>query len=181
MITTTDKLSFNTFWWRVTIVHMVSYLMAGMLMWFLLDVQANWDTYEMAKVQRPSDSPWVAAATVFQIITGLVWAVVLWPFREIILGNNGWLRLWLLLIGLAIIGIEPPAPGAIEGFIYLNIPFQEHLRHMPEHFLQTLLCSLLLIAWYRKPMKLWNIISIIFLVCTALMAAAIFLSSMQNS
>lgn len=175
---TNDRtLTFKTFWWRITMTHMIAYLVIGAFMWFFLDVENNIDNYVMAKVQKPIDSPWIASATFFQIFTGFVWAIALWPFREIILEEKGWLKLWVLLIGLAIIGTEPPAVGAIEGFIYLDIPIQEHIRHMPEHFLQTLMCSFLFYMWYKKPKKLWNIIAIVFLVLVILMSAAVFLST----
>ena len=176
----TGGLTFKVFWWRITMTHMVSYFVAGILSWKFNNISETYDTYMMSAVSKPLNSPWIASATTFQIITGMLWSSVLWPFKEVILGKNGWLKLWLLLVGLAIIGTEVPTSGSIEGVIYLKIPIAEHLKSLPEVLLQTLICSYLLFAWYARPKKLWNIIAIIFLVFFVLMSLAVLLSSIQN-
>ena len=175
------ELRFTTFWWRITITHMLSYFLAGLLAWNFFNIKETYETYMMATVSKPIDSPWIAAGTTFQLITGLLWSAVLWPFREVILTKNGWIPFWLLLIGLAILGTEQPAPGSIEGMIYLKIPIKEHLKSLPEVLLQTLIFSYFLHYWNKKPLKLFNIIAVVFLAFIILMTLAIFLAAVQHA
>ena len=171
-----DGSGFPTFWWRVTMTHMVAYFAAGLVAWNLLSIRETYDTYLMSTVSKPVDSPWLAAATVLQVVTGLVWSVALWPFRQTLLGDEGWWKLWVLLVGLSILGTESPAPGSIDGVIYLTLPIREHLKCLPEVLLQTLLSSWMLHYWYRKPRRAWSVVSIVFLAFFTLMTAAVFLS-----
>jgi hypothetical protein len=108
---------------------------------------------------RPIGSKWVAAGPALQVIRGLVFAVVLYPFRKVFLDENrGWLKLWGLFLGLAILSTMGPSPGSIEGLIYTRLSVVEHLRGLPEVIVQTLVLSALLVRWYHAPRRVWTIV-----------------------
>jgi hypothetical protein len=131
----------------------------------------------MSSLMRPMDSPWVAAGPVLQAVRGLLFALILWPFQKVFLEEQkGWLKLWLLLIGLAILGTAGPAPGSLEGIIFTKLPIQYHLWGLPEVFIQTLLFSIAVVFWYKKPNRIWNILMTIAVILIILMGlAAIFI------
>ncbi len=160
------------FWWRVTACHIMTYFIAGISAMTLL----RYDEFfakEIMSFMRPIDSPWVAAGVSLQIIRGILFALVLWPVKDVFLKTNkGWLKLWLLFIGLAILGTAGPAPGSIEGIIYTRIPFLDHVRGLPEVVIQTLLFSVMLFYWYKKPARTWNVLLGIGVALVVLMSVA---------
>lgn len=165
--------SFRTFLWRVLSLHITTYFLVGMLAFSIFSYDTLYASGTLQYIMKPTNSLWVAAGPGLQIIRGILFAIILWPFKEIILfGKNGWLKLWLLFLGLAILGTAGPSPGSIEGMIYTKVSFREHLIGMPEILLQTLLFSLLLFYWYKKPSKLINVIVIILVSLILLMSIA---------
>ena len=93
------------------------------------------------------------------IIRGLIFAVALYPFQSVFLnGRRGWLKLWGLLVGLAIFSTAGAAPGSVEGIIYTKIPLGSQLIGLPEVLLQTLAFSLLVTIWHRHPHRAWAIV-----------------------
>jgi len=108
---------------------------------------------------RPISSSWVAAGPALQVIRGLIFAVALYPFRSVFLsGRQGWLKLWGLLVGLAIFSTAGAAPGSVEGIIYTKIPLGSQLIGLPEVLLQTLAFSLLITTWHMHPHRAWAIV-----------------------
>lgn len=131
-------------------------MLAGLLASTLLGYAAWWDTEPLAHM-RSLDSPWVAAGPALQVLRGLIFAVVLFPFREPILERSGgWLSLWGLLVGLGIVSCYGPAPGSIEGAIYTTLPLPFHAFGMPEVLGQSLVFSVCLVGWYRRPHRAWG-------------------------
>jgi len=154
-----DQESFGGFAGRVTSCHLVTYFIAGALAYTLLDYGALFQTSGFSCLMRPVTSRWVAAGPALQVIRGLIFAVVLYPFRSVFLsGGRGWLRLWGLLVGLAIFSTAGAAPGSVEGMIYTKIPLGSQLIGLPEVLLQTLAFSLLLTVWSRHPHRAWTIV-----------------------
>jgi hypothetical protein len=101
----------------------------------------------------------VAAGSALQVIRGLIFAVALYPFQNVFHGNRqGWLKLWGLLLGLAIFSTAGPAPGSVEGIIYTKIPVFSQLMGLPEVLFQTLAFSLLVTTWHRHPHRAWAIV-----------------------
>ena len=148
---------FPQFFFRVSACHMVTYVAAGLLAYTIFDYQAFFREPPLAAYMKPTSSPWVAAGPGLQIIRGLIFAVVLYPFRAVFLDRpKGWLALWGLFVGLAILSTAGPAPGSVEGFVYTTLTPMQHLRGLPEVLLQTLLTSVLLVSWYRAPGRAWN-------------------------
>jgi len=174
----TGKIKFSTFFWRVTSSHVISYFIMGLIAGFLLDYRETFQNPPLSYFMRPVDSPWVAAGPMLNIIRGLIFAVVLWFFKDIFLFKKyGWLKLWGLIVGLSVLSTTGPAPGSIEGLIYTKIPVADQLKGYFEVLPQTLLFSLFVNYWYIKPHKGWNIISvilmiIIFILCTMGLIAA---------
>ncbi len=97
------------------------------------------------------DSKRIMFGPLLQPLRGFVYAVVLWQFRPFILSQKkGWLYIWSLFIGFAIIGPSAAAPGSMEGLIYTKLPLYFHFVGMPEILSQTLAFSVLLFYWDRK-------------------------------
>ena len=154
-----DHESFGRFASRVTSCHLVTYFIAGVLAYTVLDYGTLFQTSAFSCLMRPTTSRWVAAGPALQVIRGLIFAVALYPFRNVFLGGGrGWLRLWGLLVGLAIFSTAGAAPGSVEGIIYTKIPLGSQLIGLPEVLLQTLAFSLLVTAWSRNPHRAWAIV-----------------------
>jgi hypothetical protein len=149
------------FIWRTIACQMITYFAIG---WLASNLFGYRELFGMQNAHdgswqymRSFDSPWIAAGPILQCIRGLLFGLVLWPVRALWLDEpNGWLRIWLLFIGLAILGPTAAAPSSIEGVIYTNLPLSSHLLGLPETCIQTLLFSVLLQRWYRHPRRYWN-------------------------
>jgi hypothetical protein len=152
-----DKADFGRFFARVTACHMVTYFIAGATAFLLFDYATAFQSEHLACYMKPTDSVWVAVGPALQWIRGLVFAAALYPFRTIFLeGRQGWLKLWGLLLGLAILSTAGPAPGSVEGLIYTKIPPLDQLVGLREVVAQTLAFAWLLVAWYQHPHRAWG-------------------------
>jgi len=79
-------------------------------------------------------------------------ALVLYPFRNVFLNRKyGWMYLWGLFFGLAILNAPGPAPGSIEGMVFTVIPLWLQIAFLPETVLQTLALSFLIYLWQNRP------------------------------
>ncbi len=172
--------SFRTFTWRVIALHMVTYFIAGVLAYTLLDYRDLFSNTDLRFLMRPLESPWVAAGPGLQFIRGLLFALVLYPFATIFLkGTRGALLLWGLFLGLCILGTAGAPPASLEGVIYTRLTPLQHLRGLPETSLQTLAFSLGLVAWCRRPARWMNVaagmaVALIVLMSTAGVLAALY-------
>jgi len=161
------------FIWRVSTCHILSYFILGITFSTLLNYEDAYTNTILSTFMRPFSSPWVAAGPSLQIVRGILFALVLWPIKDVFLKrDNGWLILWILFIGLAVLGPVGPAPGSLEGMIYTKLPMSYHLFGLPEVVFQTLLFSLSLYYWYKSPGRLWNIIMSVSIVLIILMSLA---------
>ena len=96
------------------------------------------------------DSSWVLAGPLLQPLRGLIFAVALWPLRDALLSmERGWLAIWGLFVGFAILGTAAAAPGSVEGMIYTTLPLRIHWSGSPEIYGQTLAYAWLLFHWER--------------------------------
>lgn len=167
------KALWTQFLWRVFSCHIVTYFIAGILALSFLKYEDFFTEAMLSAFMRPIDSPWVAAGPLLQVFRGILFAFVLWPIRETILETKrGWLKLWLLFLGLAILGTVGPSPGSLEGIIYTKLPLRYHLWGLPEVLFQTLFFSYALYSWYQRPTKVWNIIMSIGVILIILMSGA---------
>jgi hypothetical protein len=154
-----DDLTFGRFLARVTAVHMVTYFVAGLLAFTLLNYPGFFQSDVLSCLMLPTSSKWVAAGPGLQVIRGPIFAAALYPFRSVFLsGKRGWLMLWGLLLGLAVFSTVGPAPGSVEGMIYTRIPIPRQLLGLPEDVVQTFAFAALLTAWCRRPRRAWPLV-----------------------
>ena len=157
--------NFVTFTWRITAAHVITYFIAGILAFYLFNYAEVFAEGDMAVLMKPMDSPWVMAGPGLNIFRGILFSLVLWPFKRVFLEEKmGWLKLWGLFLGLAILGTTGPAPGSFEGIIYTNHDVLGQIIGLREVVFQTLLFSMILYFWYRNPRHIWNILSIILMI-----------------
>ncbi len=139
---------------KITVAHMLTYMMMGIIAYTVLDYRAVWSTPTMVCWIRPLDSPLVRAGVLFQPIRGLIYALAFFPLREILFGRkHGWLLMWWLLVALGILGTFGPAPGSAEGYVFTILPGQYlgYLEVVPQAFLLSAIST----YWVRHPEKKW--------------------------
>ncbi len=150
---------FGRFWFRVTTCHVVTYFVAGLIAYSLFNYKGLFEAEALACYMRPVSSKWVAAGPSLQIIRGLIIALALYPFRRVVLETaNGWVKLAGVLIGLSVLSPAGAAPSSVEGFIYTQLTWVQHLRGFPEVILQNLAFAWLLTAWYRSSRRAWPVV-----------------------
>jgi len=169
----TVKYNFGTFAWRITAAHMITYFIAGIIAYNLFNYEEAFQSGDLAVLMKPMDSPWVMAGSLLQVFRGLLFSLVLWSFKSVFLeGKWGWLKLWGLFVGLAILGTTGPSPGSFEGIIYTNFHPVDQILGLHETLFQTLIFSLMVFFWYQYPRKIWNILSVILVTLLSLMIIA---------
>jgi hypothetical protein len=160
---------------------MITYFLAGLAAFLILDYRQAFETTELRYLMRPTTSLWVAAGPALQPLRGLLFALVLYPFAaDFVRRSNGVLLLWGLFLGLAVLGTAGPSPGSFEGIIYTKLPLRLHLFGLPEVIVQTFLFSIGLVTWCRKPAKWKNIASGICVGIVFLMSIAGLLASFSS-
>jgi hypothetical protein len=148
---------FSTFALRVTTCHVVTYFIAGVFAVTVLDYRGIFASEALACFMRPVADPFVALGPTFQIGRGLILAAALFPFRRVFLAApHGWLLLWGLFLGLAILSPVGPSPGSVEGFIYTKVPIRLQIIGWFEALPQTLAFSTLVVAWHTRPHRAWT-------------------------
>jgi hypothetical protein len=153
----TSSPPFSTFALRVTACHVVTYFIAGVFAVTALDYKGVFSSEALACFMRPVSDPVVALGPSFQIVRGLILAAALYPFRRVFLGTpRGWLLLWGLFLGLAILSPVGATPGSVEGFIYTKVPVRSQMIGWLEGLPQTLAFALLVVAWHAKPRPVWT-------------------------
>ncbi len=164
---------------RVTLVHFLTYSLVGALFFALgfnviVYYESNPDPIMRGyqELFRVTDSVLVAAGPLFNIIRGILFGLVLYPFRKMLITQKwGWAYLWALFLVLALFSTIGPGPGSIEGLIYTKVPLSHHLIMPWEGMLQTLVFSLLLIRWEKGINK--KLSWIIYLLSIMLLAGVI--------
>jgi hypothetical protein len=136
---------------RFSLVHVLTYIAAGMTFMFLQNYASVFATSDLFANFRPIDSPIVRAGPLLQFLRGGFFAAILYPFyQKIMESKRGWLMLFSVLWGFTLIGSVTAAAGSIEGMIYTNATLAEHLIGIPEVTIQMLLFSVLFFLWERK-------------------------------
>lgn len=139
---------------KTIVVHAVSYFLMGVFALFVFnyaEVHARPDS-----TMRLTTDPLVMAGPLFQPLRGLVFALVIYPLRQVIFPRpHGWLLLWWILVALGILSTFGPAAGSIEGLIYTTVPVRQQLRGLLEVVPQALLLALGVFYWVKHPEKRW--------------------------
>jgi hypothetical protein len=141
---------------KTMVAHTVTYFVIGALAFFVFDYPRLFAETELRFLMRPTTDPVVMVGSLFQPIRGLIFGALLWMLRETFFATRwGWLRLWLVLVVVGIIGPMGPVPGSLEGMIFTKIPLLVQLKGLPEVVLQTLVFSRTLCYWVDHPEKRW--------------------------
>lgn len=132
---------------RFTVTHVVTYTLVGIAFLWLLPYK-EFLLQNTGLAWRPLDSPIVQAAPLFQILRGAFLALIIYPFRGVLVRvQGGWVKLFFLLWGLAVLGAVNAGSGSIEGLIYTQAPLSAHLLWIPEVTVQMALFSWLFVRW----------------------------------
>lgn len=100
---------------KVTIIHVVTYIVCGMLSMTLFDYQSSVEQIGM----RDTNSLIVGLAPLFQIFRGFLFGIVLWIIRDVFLPKkNGWLIIWIIILILGVFNTPATSPCSIEYLIY---------------------------------------------------------------
>ncbi|OUO87553.1 hypothetical protein B5F40_13530 [Gordonibacter sp. An230] len=145
-----EKLAFGT---KVTVAHVLTYILCGMLAMTLFDYQSTVESIGM----RPLDDPIVGLAPVFQIARGALFALVLWLIRPAFMERkHGWLVVWAVVAIVGIFNTPATSPGSIEALIYLEPtgePLNTSIGGTLEILAQTLLFSVAATWWVKRPAR----------------------------
>ncbi|WP_407355985.1 hypothetical protein [Methanolobus sp. WCC5] len=86
-----------------------------------------------------------------QFIRGILLAIIIYPFYEtIVKGKHGLLALFVTLWGLGLLASVEPMPGSIEGMIYTQTSFIEHLIVLIAVAIQSLIFCIIFLQWERS-------------------------------
>lgn len=127
----------------VTFAHVITYFICGVIFSQLMGYSEWWKKPVVCDYFRTFDGAASAAGPFIQIIRGLLFGFILIPLIDFIKQKSGWLKLWVLFLGIGIIGAPSAAPGSIEGIVYSKLPLAFHFVGLPEVCSQTLLFSVL--------------------------------------
>ncbi len=142
--------------WRSAVVHTVTYVLMGMLAYTFLNYAEAFAKPTLACWMRPTSDPLVMAGPLFQPIRGMLFGLILYPFRETLFGTkNGWWLLGGLLVGIGVLNTYGPAPGSIEGMVYTVIPLPDQMGGWLEVVPQALLFAAIVHAWTTHPERRW--------------------------
>jgi len=140
---------------RIIVIQVITYWLIGFILFATgIHTMVFFQNYRdpivalYMQVLRPNDSLIIQAGSLFPPIRGLIFALVLFPFRRIFIeAKYGWVYLWCLFLVLAQFSTIGPGDGSLEGAIYTQLPAVYHLIVLPEGVIQTLLFSLLVVTW----------------------------------
>lgn len=143
--------TFLSFALRVIIAHMATYFVFGIIMSNVFNYGEVFQREIIRDFMLPIDQHNVLLGPFLQPVRGLIFAIGLWPIRNVLIEKKrGWLILWGLLVTLGILSTPAAAPSSIEGLLYSRLPLWYHLMGLPEVMLQTLVFSIWLVWWERQ-------------------------------
>ena len=146
-----SKKSIVGYFMRYITVHVLIYILVGIIFMNLMGYEEAFKPNEQFSNFRKLDSPIVRAVIPLQMIRGFLVALILYPFRSIIMKSRwGWLMLFGILFGGTTVINLSASPGTIEGFIYTTTSLKDHLIGMPEVIIQSLGISCVFWLWERK-------------------------------
>ena len=142
---------------KTIVTHTVTYFIAGVLAYSLLDYPRLISSTTLAVLMRPLQDRMVVAGTLFQPIRGLLFGVAFYLLRELFFERKtGWLLMWGTLVVFGVFGTFGAPPGSLEGFVYTTVPLSVQLKFLPEVLLQSLALSWILFQWVNHPEKKWR-------------------------
>ena len=138
---------FGFFSSRTIIVHIVTYLIAGVVAYFIQWGGVYGGPAMQTYMKPPSEyAPWVIPS---QILRGFILAVALYPFIDRILELKRWG--WLSVSSLyLLIGTIAGSDGVIERIVFTTTPVFFTLATLPEIVAQGLMFGFLLVIWEQR-------------------------------
>lgn len=147
---TQKRSEFIPFSIRVILIHFLTYTVFGLVMSNLLNYEELFQREIIRDFMLPIDSHTLLGVAV-QPIRGFLFALALWPLRELFIEKKrGWLIVWSLFLVFGILSTTGAAPSSIEGALYSKLPLWYHLIGLPEISLQTLTFSYILVYWEKR-------------------------------
>jgi len=139
--------AFAFFTARTIIVHFVTYVVAGMLAYYIQWGGVYGGLAMQTYMKAPSEfAPWVIPS---QILRGFILAVALYPFLGRILEMKRWG--WLSVSSLyLLIGTVAGSGGIIEHVVFTTAPMFFSLATLPQITAQGLMFGYLLVLWERR-------------------------------
>jgi hypothetical protein len=158
---------------RTMVVHTVTYFIAGLLAFTLLDYSARFTEPPLSYLMRQTDDPVVAAAVLFQPLRGLLFGLVFYLLRGCIFGRRGgWAVAWAMLVIVGIFSTFGPAPGSLEGLVFTLIPVSQQVFGLIEVIMQALLLSVVTVYWVEHRSNRWlNVVMAVAFVIVLLIPA----------
>ena len=138
--------AFAFFTSRTIIVHIITYVIAGMVAYFIQWGGVYGGLAMQTYMKPPSEfGPWVIPS---QILRGFILAVALYPFvgRILEMKRWGWLSVSSLYL---LIGTIAGSGGIIEHIVFTTAPVFFTLATLPEITAQGLMFGYLLVLWER--------------------------------
>lgn len=134
---------------RVTIIHIVTYILCGVLFSTLFNYKSLFALEGVNTFMRPVEGTSTMIGPLIQVIRGILFGLLLLLAKDFFTSKYGWFKLWIFIVVLGIINTPGPAPFSIEGIIYTQLPLEFQLKGAPEILIQTLLFS----YFVAKPKK----------------------------
>lgn len=154
---------------KTVVSHTLTYLVIGALAYRLLHY-AELMNKPCSGFKTATDPIFILGAPL-QILRGVLFAAIFYPFREKLFGRRyGWLLMAWVMIGLGILGTFAAPAGSLEGFIYTTTPILLQMRGYLEICTQAVLLSGLLCYWVNHPgtRRLNWVLSILYAIAIAL-------------
>lgn len=144
---------------RFTLLHLITYLIAGTLFYQLTEYGGVLVLGEIPELYRPQDEYNYFFFMVMsgQIFRGIVLALLIFPFiNKIIQRMHGWFLLFGLLFGLTLLG----SPVFIPVTLLREAAFADTLHNLrigiPEVMTQMILFSVVFVYWQKRLYKRWT-------------------------
>ena len=140
---------------KVTITHFATYILCGMFFMTLFNYYDHIETIGMKSAAEIN----ILIMLLGQIARGVLFGFVIWWIRDSIIGYKfAWLKLWAILVIVGIFSVYAPAPGSIEGLIYLapsseQLPLAFILGSTAEIMVQPLLFCIIITYQKKKRPK----------------------------
>ena len=137
------------FFSKVTLAHFITYMVCGLIGMTLFQYRENIELIGFKSMDEIN----ALHVMLGQIVRGILLGFVIWWIKDSIIGKKlAWFKLWAILVIIGIISTYGPAPGSIEGFLYLapvdDVPFVFEFA-MLEVLFQPLLFSVI-VTYQRK-------------------------------
>ncbi len=166
-----------TFVYRTAVAHTVAYFIAGLFAVVFMNYREHFSSDSLGLLMLPVDSPMVALGPGLNLFRGILLGFILLPLRSLILGDKGFLKLALLVVGLSYISTIGPTPGSFDGYIYTRLPLQYHLLGIPEMVLYVTLFTGSLQVWYKTEKRWFTVVATGVVLLVLLMSLAGYLQS----